>query len=65
MQLQSTCKLGCPAHINIFEYEIFTDYKITFSDSKELTKKSQIKQKNEKMDALKTALSQNQKVHSV
>ena len=63
--MQGTRKLGCPAHINIFEYEVFTDYNVSFSDSKELTKKSQTKQKKEIMDALKTALSQNQKAQSV
>ena len=65
IHLQGTRKLGCPAHINIFEHEVFADYKLSFSDSMKLTKKSQIKCKKEKMDALKAALSQNQKVHSI
>ena len=48
LHLQGTWKLGCPAHINIFEYEVFTDYKASFSDCKSLSKKSQIKQRKEK-----------------
>ena len=62
LQLQGTRKLGCPAHINIFEYEVFTDYKASFSD---LSKKSKMKQKKEKMEALKMALSCNQKVNFI
>ena len=46
LQLQGTRKLGCPAHINIFEYEVFTDYKASFSD---LSKKSKMKQKKWKL----------------
>lgn len=65
LHLQGTRKLGCPAHINIFEYEVFTDYKVSFSDCKALSKKSQIKQRKEKMEALKAAISSNQKINFI
>lgn len=65
LHLQGTRKLGCPAHIRIFEYEVFTDYKVSFSDCSPLSKKSQIKQRNEQMNALKAAISHNEKVNFV
>jgi len=63
LRLQGIRKLGCPAHINIFEYEVFPDYKFAVTDVGMLSKKSEIKQRKERMEALKDTLLKKEKVN--
>jgi len=62
--LQGTQKLGCSAHINIFEYEeVFPDYKFVVNNVGMLSKQSEIKQRKEQMEALKDALLKKEKIN--
>lgn len=51
--LQSTRKIGCPAHISIFEYEIFPEFDVATS----MLKQYEVKiQRQEALTSLRTAL---------
>ena len=60
VRLQGTRKKGCPAHINIFEYELYPEYQ--FTNTGEMFKKSDIRLRKQLMESLKAALSRNEKV---
>ena len=59
--LQGTRKRGCPAHINIYEYELFPEYQFSSAD-KHLSKKAENEQRKQMMNALKVALSIKEKI---
>ena len=58
--LQGTWKRRCPAHIHTFEYELFPEYQ--FTNTNEISKKSELKQRKQLMEALKGVLFRKEKI---
>ena len=60
--IQGTRKLGCPAHITIKEYELFSDYTISETEVSCSSKKALKLLKEQKMKQLKTILTNQESV---
>lgn len=59
---ECTCKLGCHAHIEIYEYRLYSEYGISLMEI-ELLKNKQLRQLREaKLHALKQALKEGKPV---
>ena len=62
--MQGTCKLGCPAHIEIKVYEVFPEYSIFDSVLTQTSRRALRMLKEEKMMHLRMALSKKENVKS-